>query len=65
MSMAGKGSENILFIGNSITLHGKCNYWWGEWGMAASDKEKDYVHQLVKRLEMGGVTNFKGISKNS
>ena len=36
--------KNVLVLGNSITLHGKCSYWWGEWGMAASEKAKDYVH---------------------
>ena len=54
----------ILFIGNSITLHGKCSYWPGEWGMAASKEENDYVHLLVNRLRNDGlqvdyaVTNF-------
>ena len=54
----------ILFIGNSITLHGKCSYWPGAWGMAASKEENDYVHLLVNRLRNDGlqvdytVTNF-------
>ena len=54
----------ILFIGNSITLHGKCSYWPGEWGMAASKAENDYVHSLVNKLRNDGlqvdyaVTNF-------
>ena len=42
---------NVLFIGNSITIHPACNYWWGNWGMAASSADKDYVHQVVEGLE--------------
>ena len=39
----------VLFIGNSITLHGpmKKGSWTNNWGMAASAREKDYVHQLA------------------
>lgn len=47
--------KRILFIGNSITLHGKGSYWWGEWGMAASAKSLDYVHQTIKLLAEAGV----------
>ena len=45
---------NLLFIRNSITKHGKCSYWPGEWGMAASSPEKDYVHLLVNKLRKSG-----------
>ena len=54
----------MFFIGNSITLHGKCSYWPGVWGMAASKEANDYVHLLVNRLRSDGlqldyaVTNF-------
>ena len=43
-------AAEILFIGNSMTLHGKSPAleWNGEWGMAASSGNLDYVH-LVKR----------------
>lgn len=44
----GKG-ERLLFVGNSITLHGPSAKigWTGDWGMAASAAEKDYVHVVV------------------
>ena len=42
----------ILFLGNSITLHGPAPEigWTGNWGMAASARDKDYVHQLLDRI---------------
>lgn len=40
-----------LAIGNSITRHGICEYWWNECGMAATSTEKDYVHQVAAYLE--------------
>lgn len=42
---------NYLAIGNSITIHGKADYWWDERGMAASEKEKDYVHLIADYLK--------------
>ncbi len=45
-------SFNYLAIGNSVTGHRECAYWWNEGvGMAASDASKDYVSQLVASLE--------------
>lgn len=45
--------HRILFIGNSITFHEYKEEigWLRNWGMAASSPEKDYVHQVVARLE--------------
>ena len=44
--------QKILFLGNSITLHGpnKGIGWDGNWGMAASSADKDYVHLVAKAL---------------
>lgn len=43
-------SYNYLAIGNSITKHPICDYWWNEIGMAASREENDYVHLITERL---------------
>lgn len=41
-----------LCIGNSITLHQLVeNKWWGYWGMAASQREHDYVHRLEAMIK--------------
>ena len=45
------GIYNVLAIGNSITIHPVCNYWWGSWGMAASSPDKDYAHQVALGLQ--------------
>ncbi len=47
------GAYKVLFVGNSITRHGpKPDIgWYGNWGMAASSKDKDYVHVLLSMLE--------------
>ena len=45
-------SKCILVIGNSITRHGPSTRigWVGDWGMAATTAENDYVSQLIKLL---------------
>ncbi len=42
--------KNILFLGNSITYHDYCPSigWYGQYGMAASSIDNDYVHILQK-----------------
>ncbi len=48
----GEGRPRIMFVGNSITLHGvKPEIGWNNlWGMAASAEEKDYVHQTMRMV---------------
>jgi hypothetical protein len=43
---------NILFLGNSLTLHGPSPEigWTANWGMAASDSTKDFAHVLSARF---------------
>lgn len=43
-------SYNYLAIGNSITKHSICEYWWNESGMASSREQNDYVHVMAARL---------------
>ena len=47
------GTKKVLFFGNSITRHEPNAEigWHGDWGMAASSKDKDYVHLVVAELD--------------
>jgi hypothetical protein len=40
-----------VVLGNSITTHPICSYWWGEWGMAASTRNKDFIHKLESKFK--------------
>ena len=48
--------KNALIIGNSLTRHGLAPFWWGNWGMAASSPDKDFVHVLVSLLRQQNET---------
>ena len=52
-SMKTNGDVRVVFVGNSITLHGKAPQigWPNEWGMAASTAENDYVHLVTAGIE--------------
>ena len=56
----------ILFLGNSITIHGpKPEIGWnGDWGMAASALDKDYVHVLAARVAQAAGGKPKWMSRN-
>ncbi|QDT89275.1 hypothetical protein Pan161_09030 [Gimesia algae] len=58
--------QKILFLGNSITLHGPSKKigWDGNWGMAASSQKKDYVHIVTASLSKSSVVKPKILVKN-
>ena len=49
---ATKKGPRVLYVGNSITLHGPrpSISWTNNWGMAATALEKDYVHLLSAKI---------------
>ena len=58
--------HKVLFLGNSITLHGPAPAigWPGNWGMAASAPEKDFVHLVTAALAKAAGTAPEVMVKN-
>ncbi|MBT3288883.1 MAG: SGNH/GDSL hydrolase family protein [Victivallales bacterium] len=50
MMFHGTKVNKVLFLGNSITRHGPSAKigWLGNWGMAASAKDRDFVHLILQ-----------------
>ena len=55
---------DYLALGNSITLHGITDFWWGEWGMAASALSSDYYHKVVDRLKSKKGSDINSVAYN-
>lgn len=56
----------VLFLGNSITRHGPAPDigWEGDWGMAASTREHDYVHLLLNKFEQAAGGRPESLVRN-
>jgi Tol biopolymer transport system component/lysophospholipase L1-like esterase len=59
-------AARVLFLGNSITLHAPSPGigWTGNWGMAASVEEKDYVHLLTADISKASGAQPKAMVRN-
>ncbi len=42
--------KEIAVLGNSFSIHPITDFWWGEWGMAATHRDSDYCHVLLRLI---------------
>lgn len=51
-----EGYKNIIHLGNSICKHPViAGVWWGEWGMASTTRDNDYVHKFLSFMKIKNV----------
>jgi hypothetical protein len=52
--------KNLVILGNSIVRHGPRAEvgWFGDWGMAASTVDSDFVHRIIKTIKIKNL-NYK------
>ena len=66
-SGSSKKKKTVLILGNSLVRHSPSPEigWYGDWGMAASVKDSDLVHLLIRdihQVDPSAVINFKNIA---
>ena len=62
-----KKDIKVLIVGNSILRHSPASYigWYGDWGMAATAPDKDFLHVYNKLLQESDKYNYVDVnSKN-
>lgn len=48
-------AKKVSVFGNSFERHPITSFWWGDWGMAASTRENDWIHRLMSKLRLNGI----------
>ena len=62
-----KKDIKVLIVGNSILRHPPASYigWYGDWGMAATSPDKDFLHVYTRLLQVSNKYNYVNVnSKN-
>jgi hypothetical protein len=65
-TVVAQDSLRVLILGNSITSNGPLPQigWLYDWGMAASARDKDFVHVLFKSINTHPKVNGKGVLRH-